>query len=404
MNLRKMIWKELRERPVAMFASLVAILLGVTAFVAIRSVGVSSERAVAEKLEALGANVLMLPKDVTLQDYYTADLNTQNLPEEHASRLVLANLEGVEHVSPRLCISADVNGGNVTLTGILPQSEFQAQTAWGGVQLFSNSHAGCKRAKVNEIGSSPESLATNRVVQELSEGEVLVGAEAAQRAGVRKGDKLTLLGKPFTVAGVLPAVGTVDDGRVFAHLHTVQELGNTGPVVNAIEIMGCCEDVAGDLVGRLQQMFPDTKVVTISQVVQTQVSVNRTMNRLSFLLFAVLIAIGGASMATAMYANVSERRREVGTLMALGATPGFVVRLFLWKAGVLGIVGGIGGAIAGTVLAVGLGPRMLDIPVAPLPQLGLIAVGVAVVVTLLASYLPAQRAATLDPCLCFKEV
>jgi putative ABC transport system permease protein len=346
----------------------------------------------------------MLPKDVSLQDYYTADLNAQTLPEEHASRLVLANLEGVEHVSPRLGLPVDVNGASVTLTGILPQSEFEAQTAWGGVQLFSNNHAGCKRAKVNQPGSTPESLAANRVIQDLREDEVLVGSDGAERAGVKKGDSLTLLGKPFTVAGVLPATGTVDDGRVFAHLHTVQELGDTGPVVNAIEIMGCCEDVAGDLVGRLQQMFPNTKIVTISQVVQTQVSVNRTMNRVSFLLFAVLIAIGGASMATAMYANVSERRREVGTLMALGATPGFVIRLFLWKAGLLGIVGGIGGAITGSILAVGLGPRMLDIPVDPLPQLGLVAVGVAVVVTLLASYLPAQRASTLDPCLCFKEV
>ena len=230
-----------------------------------------------------------------------------------------------------------------------------------------------------------------------------MGAEAAQRANVRQGDKLTLLGKTFTVAGVLPVQGTVDDGRVFAHLHTVQELGKTGPVVNAIEIMGCCEDVAGNLVSRLQEMFPDTKVVTISQVVQTQVAVNRTMNRLSILLFAVLIAIGGASMATAMYANVSERRREVGTLMALGATPGFVVRMFLWKAALLGIVGGIGGAVAGTALAVGLGPQMLDIPVAPIPQLGLIAVGVALVVALVASYFPAWRASSLDPCLCFRE-
>lgn len=404
MNLRTMIWKELRERPVAMFASLVAILLGVTAFVAIRSVGVSSERAVAAKLDSLGANVMMLPQDVSLQDYYAADLKAQSLPEEHASRLVLANLEGVEHVSPRLCVPVEVDGASVTLTGILPQSEFQAQTAWGGVQLFSNAHEGCKHAKLEQLDSSPESLATNRVIQDLREDEVLAGADAAERLGVRKGAPLTLLGKVFTVAGVLPAVGTVDDSRVFAHLHTVQELGETGPIVNAIEIMGCCEDVAGNLVARLQEMFPDTKIVTISQVVETQVSVNRTMNRLSFLLFGVLIAIGGASMATAMYANVSERRREVGTLMALGATPGFVVRLFLWKAGVLGIVGGLGGAVAGTALAVGLGPQLLDITVEPLPQLGLIAVGVAVAVTLLASYLPAQRAATLDPCICFKEV
>ena len=53
MNLRTMIWKELRERPVAMFASLLAILLGVTAFVAIAA-SASLQAAVAEKLQQPG--------------------------------------------------------------------------------------------------------------------------------------------------------------------------------------------------------------------------------------------------------------------------------------------------------------------------------------------------------------
>ena len=126
MRLRNLIWKELWERPTAMLTSLLAILLGVTAFVAIRSVGVSSEQAVSKNLQALGANVLMLPKGVTLQDYYGADQHGETIPEEHALRLALANLVGVEHVSPKLCVPAALQGHAVTLTGILPQSEFQA--------------------------------------------------------------------------------------------------------------------------------------------------------------------------------------------------------------------------------------------------------------------------------------
>lgn len=404
MNLRKLIFKELWERPIAMFASLSAIMLGVMAFVAIRSIGVSSEQAVSAKLNALGANVLMLPKGASLEDYYAADLTTETVPEENATRLVLANLEGVEHVSPRLCVPVELYGARATLTGILPQSAFQSQAAWGGMQLFSNAHAGCKRAKVEQLGSSAESLAEQRVIQDLHENEIFAGADAAQRCSLCKGEKVTLLGKEFVIAGILPSTGTVDDDRLFAHLHSVQDLTQAGPVVNAVEIMGCCEDVAGPLVGKLQAMFPETKIVTISQVVETQVSVNRMMSQVSVLLFAVLIAIGGASMATAMFANVSERRREVGTLMALGATPAFVIRMFLFKAGLLGVIGGIGGALAGTLVAVGLGPKLLAIPVSPLPQLGLIAVAVAVMVSLLASYWPAHRAAALDPCLCFKEV
>ena len=59
-----------------------AILLGVTALVAIHTVTVHSEKAVARELDSLGANVLILPKGVTLQDYYAADLHGETLPEE----------------------------------------------------------------------------------------------------------------------------------------------------------------------------------------------------------------------------------------------------------------------------------------------------------------------------------
>ena len=73
---------------------------------------------------------------------------------------------------------------------------------------------------------------------------------------------------------------------------------------------------------RVRKLLPNTKVVTISQVVQTQVGVNRLMSNTSLFVLVVLVVVGGASLAGAIAANVRERRREIGTLMALGATPG----------------------------------------------------------------------------------
>lgn len=404
MRLRSFVWKELWERPTAMLTSVLAILLGVTALVAIRNVTDYSEQAVARELDRLGANLLVLPKGVTLQDYYAADLHGQTLPESHVSRVVFANLRGVENLSPKLCVPATLGERSVTLTGILPQSEFQAKAAWGGAQLFSNKHVGCKGAKVhNSAPAEPESLARQRTIQELRKDEALIGADVAEFAGLKKGGTVKLLGRSLRVLAVLPATGTVDDGRVFAHLHTVQQMTNAGEVINVLEIMGCCEDAAGSLVPRLAELLPDTKVVTIAQVVATQVTINRLMTRLSLLFLAVLLAVGGVSMASAMYANVTERRREIGTLMALGATPGFVARLFLAKAFLLGVSGGIGGYVVGTCLAMLLGPQLAGIRVQPIPALGLTAVAMATLVTVGAAYLPARRASRLDPCLCFKD-
>jgi putative ABC transport system permease protein len=403
----KLIWKELWQRPTAMATCLVAIMLGVTALVAIRSVTIYSEKAVAKQMSELGANILLLPKNASLKDYYAADANGETLPEEYGTQLLLADLAGVEHLAPKLCMQTRCNGQNVTLTGILPQSEFDAQVAWQGMPAFKKACGKCstKRVVLDEGSrSASESLAQSRYVTELAKDEVILGAEAAQSLDAKVNDKIDLLGKSFRVAGVMPATGTLDDGRVFAHLHTVQSLANAGENVNVIEIMACCEDAAGGLVGQLRELFPAAKVVTITQVVDTQVAVNRLMARLSYLFFAILLVVGVASIAGTMFANVTERRREIGTLIALGATPSLVARLFLGKALVIGLAGGLLGYVCGTAMAVGLGPNWTGVSVRPVPSLALVAVLLAAAVALASSYLPARRAAHVDPCLCFREV
>jgi putative ABC transport system permease protein len=397
-----LVWKELRQRPTAMLAGLLSIALGVTALVAVRSVAHFSELAVARELEALGANVLVLPPGVTLQDYYAADLHGQTMPEQHVHQLAFSNLEGVQNLSPKLCLPARLGDRSVILTGILPQSEFQAKATWQAARLFTK-HKGCKRAcGTGEAG--PDSLARQRTVQQLGQGEAILGADIAAATGIAAGQQVELLGEKLTVSAVLPATGTVDDGRVFAHLHTVQRMAGVGEVVNVIEIMGCCEDVAQGLVEQLGVLLPGTKVVTIAQVVQTQVSINRLMERLSWLFLAILVGMAGASIANATAANVRERRREIGTLMAIGATPSFVARLFLGKALLFGLVGSLAGFAAGTAIAVALGDRWAGVPVAPLPVLGLWAVAGAMLTSAAAAWWPARAAARLDPCVSFQEV
>ena len=122
MNLRSLVWNELRERPWSVVSSSIAILLGVAALVAIRHVTVHSEQEVSRQLSSLGANILILPRDASLQNYYAADRNGLTLPEEHVVEVLMAGLPGVEKVTPKLSMPAKMGGLDVTLTGILPQS------------------------------------------------------------------------------------------------------------------------------------------------------------------------------------------------------------------------------------------------------------------------------------------
>lgn len=406
MNLRTIVWKELWERPTAMITSVLAILLGVAALVAIRHITVFSEKEVERQLGSLGANILVLPKAASLQDYYSADQNGQTIPEERVADIMLSGLAGVEKLSPRLCVPAQIGDQQVSLTGILPQSELHAMNKWQTVSLFDNKHAGCKKASCGPSAEDklPDALTTRRAIEQLGDHELVVGNDVSQRLKLKAGSSVVILGNQFRVLATLAPSGTLDDTRIFAHLHTVQKLAKTGEVVSVIEVMGCCEDAAGQLTNQLATLLPDSRIVTISQVVQTQVGVNRLMARSSVFVLAVLVLVGGATVASAMSSNVRERRREIGTLMALGATPGLVSRIFLLKATWLGITGGIGGCLVGTALAVCLGPYWAGVTVSPLLGLGAIAIAAALVTTWMAAYWPARQAANLDPCTCFREV
>ena len=249
-----------------------------------------------------------------------------------------------------------------------------------------------------------ETLVRTRVIETLNSTEALVGADVAGALGVKANDSISVMGKTFTVAAVLPQTGTVDDSRIFGHLHTVQQIAGKGRAINVIEIVGCCDQISKGLVPKINGLLPEAKVVTIAQVVDTQIKTNRMMSNLSMVFVAVIVLVGGASIANYMYGNVHERRREIGTLMALGAGSGFVLKMFLLKALLLGLAGGVGGYVLGTILALLLGPKVAGIIVLPMPTLVLWAVGISILIALVASYFPARRAARLDPFATLQEV
>lgn len=405
MRLTTLVWREVFERKNQLVTSFLAILLGISVIVSVKNITFYSEKAVARELDNLGMNVLILPKSASLQDYYSSDIQEDVFPEEYATRLANSDLQGLDNLSPKLSMPVELGGKRFTLTGILPKNEFQAKAIWQGAGIFSRPQ-GCGTIDVPGTATPPpkETLVRKRVIDTLESNEALVGADVGASLKLKQGDTLELLGKSFSVTAVLPATGTVDDSRIFTHLHEVQQLAGKGSVLNAIEVVACCDKINKGLVQKINLLLPEAKVVTITQIVDTQIKTNQMMSRLSVLFLGIIILVGGASIANYMYANVFERRREIGTLMALGAGSSVVLRMFLLKALLLGLGGGIMGYVLGTVMAVVLGPRIAGVPVFPITWLAPPAIGIATAIALIASYFPARRAAKLDPTLALQEV
>lgn len=405
MKIQTLVWREIFERKNQLATSFLAILLGVSVIVAMKNITFYSEKAVAYQLDALGANILILPKSASLQDYYGADMQNEEFPEEYVTRLTTSDLKGLDNLSPKFSLPVETGGRRFILTGILPKNEFQAKAAWQGVGIFSRpENCGVAVDVPGAAAPAKETLVRKRVIQSLGTNEVMLGADMAAALKLTEGSTVPLLGRTFKVTAVLPQTGTVDDSRAFTHLHTVQQLAGKGAVLNAIEIVGCCNQISQGLAQKINQLLPDAKVATITQIVDTQIQTNRMMGRLSLLFLTIIVLVGGASIANYMFANVFERRREIGTLMALGAGSAVVLRMFLLKAVWLGLAGGVGGYALGTALAAILGPRLAGVPVLPMLTPLFWAVGVGVVVCVAATYLPARRAARLDPSAALQEI
>jgi putative ABC transport system permease protein len=105
-----------------------------------------------------------------------------------------------------------------------------------------------------------------------------------------------------------------------------------------------------------------------------------------------------------MWSNVEERKREIGSLLAMGASSLDIYRIFLGKALVLGLIGGIAGYILGSLSAMMLGPQIANVRVLPIPSLFGWAIVIAVAISISASFFPARKAARLDPAMILKEI
>ncbi|OGU17832.1 MAG: hypothetical protein A2X61_00980 [Ignavibacteria bacterium GWB2_35_12] len=398
MKIYKLVLIEIWHRKSQLITALLAITLGIGVIVGIRSVAVVSEKAVAVNLDNLGANILVLPQGTSIDNYYSADIDAPTFPEDYVEKIRTSTLQGVDNISPKLTRRIKINNQSVVLTGILPSNEIISKPVWQTSGLSGQAlKATCDTSAANKSHGYEDVRLQRKPIETLQQNECIVGSNIATTLKLRQGENVNILGSDFKVFNVLGETGTIDDDRIFAHLHAVQKLTGIENQVSVIEIMGCCNAISDGLLGKLRNILPDTKITTINQIVSTQIKTNQLMNKISIIFLIIILFVGGISIGNSIWANVNERKKELGTYRMIGFTKGRIYEMLLLKASILGIIGGILGYIIGTLSGVILGPQLAGLNIEPIPIFLLWSVLISLLISLLGSLIPAYLAGKIEP-------
>jgi putative ABC transport system permease protein len=398
MNLLKLVWIELWSKKSQLISSLMAIIIGIGVIVGIRTINVYSEKAVAVKLDNLGANILVLPQAASIDDYYTSDIDAPTIPMEYVEKILTSDIKGVDNLSPKLTRRISIGNKKFVLTGIQPKNEIASKPLWQTTGFGKELKASCAPSTSTYISHGYEDEKLQRKgIDSLDYNECLLGSQVAKELHLKENEKLKIQDKEFTVAKLLEETGTVDDDRIFVNLKAAQEIFGIENQISAIEIMGCCHEISEGLLGKLRNILPDTRITTINQIVTTQIETNKMMDSTSIIFLIIILFVGSISIGNYMWANVNERRKEIGILRMIGTLKSEIYKILLIKASILGLFGGIMGYIVGTIAACYLGPIFAQLQVSPIPIFILWAVLISIGISILGSLLPAYFAAKIEP-------
>ena len=231
------------------------------------------------------------------------------------------------------------------------------------------------------------------------------------------GQTLRLGRVPFTVVGTLKpkgqgGFGQDQDDILLVPLETGRRrlLGAMGlPPGAVMQIavgVGRAEDVSyaqGEIEALLRQRHKiqpgaedDFTVRNIAEVVATRTATTNLMSKLLGAVATICLIIGGIGIMNIMLVSVTERIREIGLRMAVGAGPGDIRRQFLAEAMVIAMIGGVIGIAIGVVGALLVG-KLGALPVALNAQVVGLAAAFSIATGLFFGYYPARKASLLDP-------
>ncbi len=226
------------------------------------------------------------------------------------------------------------------------------------------------------------------------------------------GQTIRIRNQPFKVIGVLAvkgpgSFGEDQDDTIFVPYTTVQKKLRGIRYIQSITVsaMSAAQTVAvADEIGALLRvqhgLIPgdedDFRVRTLEEMASVRTETTRTMTSLLASIAGVSLLVGGIGIMNIMLVSVTERTREIGLRMAVGAKGKDVLFQFLVEAIVLSLLGGAIGIGLGVALSQGI-TQFLEWPTTVSPNAVAVAFGFAAATGIFFGFYPARKAARLDP-------
>jgi putative ABC transport system permease protein len=376
--------------------TVLGILIGVASVVTVTALGTGVRDNVSKAIQSIGSNAMIIfPQPAVASGARKAQGSGQRLTEEDG-RAVLRESTSVAAIAPNLRTAGQVVFGdkNVSTQVIGTNIPYFTIAAWGP-------------AYGSLWEERDETLKTKVVVLGNTVKEKLFGNSDPIGQTVRVGRY------PYRVVGVLLTkgegpFGDQDDmiampasslrARV---LHTPP--GYAGALVASATSAETTDRAVAQIDAVLRQRHhiaegaqPDFVIRTQKQFQQMQERIFGVLTAILVMIAAISLVVGGIGIMNIMLVSVTERTREIGIRMAIGARENDIRTQFLVEAVVLAILGGLAGSALG-LSAVALLAKAIDVPMVVDPRALSIAVGSAALIGVCFGFFPARRAAQLDP-------
>ncbi len=395
--------RALRKNKLRAGLTVLGVVIGIAAVTTMVSIGESASALVTSQFQSLGSNVLIVFPGSGQSGGVRSGQLPSLTPEDAAA--IASECPAVRAVSETVGANGQVIGGNVnwspaTMNGVGHDHLIVRNWPLAAGEFFSDRDI-ASASKVCVLGQT--------IVSHLFPGSDPIGQQ------------IRVKNIPFRVIGVLEKKGASmfgedQDDVLLMPYTTVQKRlqGSTFSNVSAILVSAKTEQVMRDAEFEVRSLLmerhrispgelPDFQVRNMTEVANVLNIITTTLTLMLSSIAAISLIVGGVGIMNIMLVSVTERTREIGVRMAVGARPRDILRQFLFESMVLSSVGGVIGIVLGIAASAGVTTTINAIsPGADWPFIvsipaGIVALVFAAAVGIFFGFYPARRASKLDP-------